>query len=1055
MLEKLAFYTRHSLNDLRVNGQRTIFALLCIAAGVAAIVSLQTLGVMIEDALTGSLQESNRGDLRIVAYSYDPDDEDAEDSEDYDNLVERGIDEGVVVEGRFTENYVSALGMEQIDTLLNTEFPGQAELTYLQALDSFSDGVSISIPERDTEKTPVMTFLIEADVYPFYGTRTDEAGHALGDLLQGPTDIVISRNLADELGAEVGDVVKLTGARENFTLRGIAPTDSESGFDNILGALFGYYFLDMSAMDQFGDLEPGASTIYVRLDDPALVEEVDTLLEKHYPYLDIVSTEDLREINSTVSEMINQLVIIMGLISLLIGGIGIVNTMLVIVSRRTTEVAVLKTIGLEAPQVTMLFLVEAVLMGIFGSLLGILFGWLAAYATKGVAGGFLAESLTFRFTLQPPVVGFVVGVIVTTIFGFMPTLAAGQVRPNLVLRPSDTVMPRAGRARSFVTLIAVILSLSLVAQSLASDLLGGDAMRSAGSNVGALLGLLAGLTIVGGGLFAKWTRGNVILRILRWVGFPVVLAVLGFLYGMAIPAVVLLFSSFILVGVLYVVLWILIWSVGGGAIRDLWLLKLHALGNLRRGLSDAVPFLGVLSLPVLAVITLVVWFINTVVLVLALPFWLLGRLIQTIAFVDLKVAMRSMLSAKGRNASTLLALVIGVFTLGLITMLVTTITTFLEELIEDQAGGNVIVIAAGSDTIQEQMNAKLDDFVEDGTVRSYSSLSTWVVDLLYATDVSSAEQVSYNELEARADAVNPDYGDYFRWSFEAIDGRGVNSNLPDVALYQGRQLDASDTGPWDTEAGEYAPIVVSADDALVATGLEVGDLLTFEFSSGGMGADSTQAVTATYEIVGMLDKRGNNVELNFASQHYVPRNALPEEFKPDQVMAIVDVEEDLIGDVRRSLNELPGVFVLETKLFNEIMTGIIDRFTAFPTLVAALALVVGGIVIANSVALSTLERRREIAIMKAVGLQRERVLGMLLMEYGLMGFIGGLIGVGIGGLGLLFLLTQAFGGELGEAIPYMTALTLMGMCVAIALVAAILTAWGAAGEKPLNVLRYE
>ncbi|MBI5959103.1 MAG: ABC transporter permease, partial [Chloroflexi bacterium] len=107
------------------------------------------------------------------------------------------------------------------------------------------------------------------------------------------------------------------------------------------------------------------------------------------------------------------------------------------------------------------------------------------------------------------------------------------------------------------------------------------------------------------------------------------------------------------------------------------------------------------------------------------------------------------------------------------------------------------------------------------------------------------------------------------------------------------------------------------------------------------------------------------------------------------------------------------------------------------------------------VALSTLERRREIAIMKAVGLQRERVLGMLLLEYGLMGLIGGLIGVGLGGLGLLYMLVQAFEGDLGRSIPYWTALQLMGLCVGIALIAAIVTAWGASGEKPLNVLRYE
>ncbi len=59
MFDKLEFYFRHSLNDLRANKQLTFFALLAIAAGVAAIVSLQTLAVMISDSLTGNLQETN------------------------------------------------------------------------------------------------------------------------------------------------------------------------------------------------------------------------------------------------------------------------------------------------------------------------------------------------------------------------------------------------------------------------------------------------------------------------------------------------------------------------------------------------------------------------------------------------------------------------------------------------------------------------------------------------------------------------------------------------------------------------------------------------------------------------------------------------------------------------------------------------------------------------------------------------------------------------------------------------------------------------------------
>jgi putative ABC transport system permease protein len=116
-------------------------------------------------------------------------------------------------------------------------------------------------------------------------------------------------------------------------------------------------------------------------------------------------------------------------------------------------------------------------------------------------------------------------------------------------------------------------------------------------------------------------------------------------------------------------------------------------------------------------------------------------------------------------------------------------------------------------------------------------------------------------------------------------------------------------------------------------------------------------------------------------------------------------------------------------------------------------LIVGGVVIANSVALTTMERRREIAVMKSVGLQRERVLFMILLENGILGLIGGLIGVGIGLVALVVLIGTT--GAPGSAIPVGTALLLMLLCVIVALIAALSTAWGASGEKPLNVLRYE
>ncbi|NDJ84755.1 MAG: ABC transporter permease, partial [Chloroflexi bacterium] len=354
MLERFLFYVRHSFNDLKVNRQRTLFALLCIGAGVAAIVSLQTLAVMMNNTLTGSLQESNRGDIRIspsFAFEEDEDDErgSGQGQPDTGTDIDRGIEEGILVEsdGAFEGvTQISPQGLEALETWFAENTDG-ATLTYRQQPISFDSATSIAIPERDTDAIFIQNYFIESDLYPLYGEIESEEDESLDELLNEPTDIVISRNLADDLGAEVGDRVRVSGASEDFVLRGIIPTREESGFQNFLGNLTGYFFLDVRSVALFDDMEPQVATeVYVQLENPDEVDEVATALVEDYPYLNTTTTTDLEETNEQISSTVDDLVVIMGLVSLLIGGIGIVNTMLVIVSRRTTEIAVLKTIGL-------------------------------------------------------------------------------------------------------------------------------------------------------------------------------------------------------------------------------------------------------------------------------------------------------------------------------------------------------------------------------------------------------------------------------------------------------------------------------------------------------------------------------------------------------------------------------------------------------------------------------------------------------------------------------------------------------------------------------------
>lgn len=413
MIAQFLFYFRHSFNDLRVNGQRTFFALLCIAAGVAAIVSLQTVAVMIGDTLAGNLQATNRGDIRVeLSFGFG--------DEENQTQLERGETDGVLqsetqnIFGVSNTTYsISSSGVEQIQAWLDEHYPGQAELTYpLAVADTFAVltgngvGTAINSVESGEEASSVTPLLINPQLYPFYGEVRSLDGTLLSELLQSPTDIVIDEHVAETLGVSVGDTLRVNGANADFTLRGIVPTSAEvtDPATGIFLALFGFYYLDSSAIQYF-DTPGSITTVYMRLQDPSRVTEINNALMQQFPYFNTRTTEDLRDQNEELVKQLNQLVTIMGLVSLLIGSIGIVNTMQVIVRRRTIEIAVLKTMGLQGNQITILFLVEAFIMGVIGSLMGILLGWATTFVIKSVAENIISQVLPFRIALMPALNG--------------------------------------------------------------------------------------------------------------------------------------------------------------------------------------------------------------------------------------------------------------------------------------------------------------------------------------------------------------------------------------------------------------------------------------------------------------------------------------------------------------------------------------------------------------------------------------------------------------------------------------------------------------------------
>ncbi|HMJ56594.1 MAG TPA: ABC transporter permease [Polyangiaceae bacterium] len=146
---------------------------------------------------------------------------------------------------------------------------------------------------------------------------------------------------------------------------------------------------------------------------------------------DDFTVQDTKEIAKTVGSVTGVLTALLGAVaavSLLVGGIGIMNIMLVSVTERTREIGIRLAIGALADEVLLQFLVEAVLLCMLGGAIGV---------TLGLGGSWLAtRALSMPFAVQPTVVigAFVFSAAIGIAFGYLPARKAARLNPIEALR---------------------------------------------------------------------------------------------------------------------------------------------------------------------------------------------------------------------------------------------------------------------------------------------------------------------------------------------------------------------------------------------------------------------------------------------------------------------------------------------------------------------------------------------------------------------------------------------------------------------------------------------
>lgn len=433
------FYWKYATESLKRGGQRIFIALMCIAFGVMSLTAMQSLASTIRKLVLVDPRLTIGGDASLT-------------TSDTTFLSEADLAE---IEAAYQVGKIEHYSPISYTSTQLIRINGSARAYFINDV-----------------------YGIDPARYPLVGRLELQGEKSLAELLQQTGDAVITRDLAEKLKIEIGDQLVMGGRNSStpiiLTVRGIAQATPNGVGQTI--------FFNLATAQALWDREEIITEVLALWGDDSGEAEFS---EQGWF---VITAEIQQESNERMAKLFNFWLNGAGILGLLVGGIGVANTMQVLLTHRRKEIAMLKTLGYQPRDLGLLFGIEMLLLGVVGSLIG-------SVAAIGISRGLYepierSSNLLFNWQFEPAALisGLLVGIVTTVLFGLYAIWRASAVPPAMLFRE----LPVQHNWKSWLQVIGFYLVLA-IPFSVVTSLI----FRSVLQGIGILLLSAAGLIVLG------------------------------------------------------------------------------------------------------------------------------------------------------------------------------------------------------------------------------------------------------------------------------------------------------------------------------------------------------------------------------------------------------------------------------------------------------------------------------------------------------------------------------------------------------------------------------